>query len=162
MYSKNVIHAINCFRNSGAVLKNSNPGQPEWEFAYSEECRLFNEFFPNFTREEHARYAGFVQWLGRTGLSSSDLTTEELIEIYNIHNMTNQLQSGNYMNAKHVIETLNHRFCRPTLASIAEKVCKKHQGEHGIYFNTTDLKNIMMPDLFKELECEVTTHMITE
>lgn len=73
---------------------------------------------------------------------------------------TNQLPSGNYMNAYHVIETLNHRFCRPTLASIAEKVCTKHQGEYGTYFSTTDLKNIMMPDLFKELECEVTTHMI--
>ena len=69
---------------------------------------------------------------------------------------------GNYMNAYHVIETLNHCFSRPTLASIAEKFCTKHQGKHSIYFNTTDLKNIMMPDLFKELECIVVTYMVTE
>lgn len=74
----------------------------------------------------------------------------------------NTLKPGNYMNVHHVIETLNHRFSRPTLASIAEKVCTKHQGKHSIYFNTMDLKNIMMPDLFKELECNVITHMVIE
>jgi len=72
------------------------------------------------------------------------------------------LTPGNYMNAYHVIETLIHCFGKPTLASIIEKVCTKHQGEPGIYFNTTDLKNIMMPDLFKELECIVVTYMVTE
>lgn len=81
MYSQNVIHAINCFRNSETVLKNSSPGQSGWEFAYTEECRLFNEFFPNFSEEEHSCYTEFVQWLANTGLSNSDLTTENLVNL---------------------------------------------------------------------------------
>jgi hypothetical protein len=74
--------------------------------------------------------------------------------------MNKTLQPGNYMKANRVIETLNHRFCKSTLASIIEKVCIKHEGEFGEYYNTRDLKSLIEPSLFRELECEVTTHMI--
>lgn len=160
MYSKNVIHAINCFRNSEAVLKNSNPGQPEWEFAYSEECRLFNEFFPNFTREEHARYAGFVQWLGRTGLSSSDLTTKELIEIY--QRPGSGLPIGEYMRKDDVISILYDRYS-VTLPATIEELCTTWDNTSKTeFYRTEDLKSLMADVTWKELQCEVITHMITE
>ena len=74
--------------------------------------------------------------------------------------MTTKLTPGNYMKVSKVLETLNHKWCKPTLATVAEKVLTKHSGEHDVYFSTEELKSIMIPDLFKELECEVVTHMI--
>jgi hypothetical protein len=71
-----------------------------------------------------------------------------------------KLKSGNYMRVSKVIETLNHKFCRPTVSSIIEKICTKHEGEYDIYYNTKDLRNVIESSLFRELECEVTTHII--
>ena len=70
--------------------------------------------------------------------------------------MNNSLQSGNYMKvtpvrlflAMHPIECMN-----------ANKL-EKHMGEYDVYFKTSDLKTIMSSSIFRELECEVTTHMI--
>jgi len=70
--------------------------------------------------------------------------------------MNNSLQSGNYMKvtpvrlflAMHPIECMN-----------ANKL-EKHMGEYDVYFKTSDLKTIMSASIFRELECEVTTHMI--
>jgi len=70
--------------------------------------------------------------------------------------MNNSLQSGNYMKvtpvrlflAMHPIECMN-----------ANKL-EKHMGEYDVYFKTSDLKTIMSDSIFRELECEVTTHMI--
>jgi len=70
--------------------------------------------------------------------------------------MNNSLQSGNYMKvtpvrlflAMHPIECMN-----------ANKL-EKHIGEYDVYFKTSDLKTIMSDSIFRELECEVTTHMI--
>ena len=160
MYSKNVIHAIDCFRNSESVLKNSNPGQPEWEFAYSEECRLFNEFFPKFSREEHARYVGLVQWLGRTGLSSSDLTTAKLIEIY--QRVGAGLPIGEYMRKDDVISILLDRYSI-TLPATIEELCTTWDNDSKTeFYRTDDLKSLMPGATWKELQCEVVTHMITE
>lgn len=71
-----------------------------------------------------------------------------------------QLSPGNYMKTKKVIEALEHRFCKSTLASIVKKVCPVHTGELDVYYNTADLKNVIEPNLFRDLECEVITHMI--
>ena len=73
-----------------------------------------------------------------------------------------KLKPGNYMKVNRVIEILNHKFCKSTLASIVEKICPKHEGEYDIYYNTKDLKNVIESTLFRELECEVITHMIIE
>jgi hypothetical protein len=70
--------------------------------------------------------------------------------------MNNSLQSGNYMKvtpvrlflAMYPIECMN-----------ANKL-EKHMGEYDVYYKTSDLKTIMSASIFRELECEVTTHMI--
>ena len=74
--------------------------------------------------------------------------------------MANQLNPGNYMKINRVKETINIKFNRPTLVEIIEKYCEVHQGEFDVYYNTNDLKSVMMSDFFKELECEVITHVI--
>ena len=37
---------------------------------------------------------------------------------------------------------------------------QKHIGEYDVYFSTSDLKSIMTEKVYKEMECEVITHMI--
>jgi hypothetical protein len=73
---------------------------------------------------------------------------------------TNQLKPGNYMRVNAVMNYFNHSNIKSTLAGIIEKVCPKHRGEFDIYYDTKDLKSVITPDLFREMECEVTTHMI--
>ena len=40
--------------------------------------------------------------------------------------------------------------------------CCWNGGVFNLYYNTQDIKCVMMPDLFKELECDVITYMVTE
>jgi len=75
--------------------------------------------------------------------------------------MERKLQPGNYMKVSKVTEFLENHF-KSTLLDIVKKVCPKHEGEHNIYYSTADLKNLMMPYIFQELECEVVTHIILD
>lgn len=54
----------------------------EFHEAYAAECRLFNEFFKKFTLEESETYRRFVQWLSESGMVKSDLTIDELFDVY--------------------------------------------------------------------------------
>jgi hypothetical protein len=74
----------------------------------------------------------------------------------------NILKSGNYMNVGEVDDYLCHINLRPTLVDIIKKVCPIHECKLDIYYNTSDLKSVMRPDLFRELECNVITHMVIE
>jgi hypothetical protein len=79
-----LIEAINCFRTA-SVLDLYGPGDEldaRWHHAYSEECRLFSEFFVNFTKQEHDTYKAVAQWLNETALTHCDLTTAELLEVF--------------------------------------------------------------------------------
>ena len=69
---------------------------------------------------------------------------------------TNQLQSGNYMKVTPVRSFLAKY---PIQCMSADKLTT-YMGEHDVYFNTSDLKPLMSESIFKELECEVVTHMI--
>lgn len=71
--------------------------------------------------------------------------------------MKKKLNPGNYMKVTSVRLFLSKYF--PNIEMEANKLTK-YEGEYDIYFSTLDLKSIMSSDLFKELECEVTTHMI--
>ena len=71
--------------------------------------------------------------------------------------MTNQLQPGNYMKVTSVRLFLAKHF--PIQEMNANKLTK-HIGEYDVYFNTSDLKTVMDESIFKEMECEVITHMI--
>jgi len=74
------------------------------------------------------------------------------------------LSPGNYMEVKSVIDYLNHEICRPTLAHILMTIDYHTYNTFELYgmelYSTKDLQNIMMPDLFREMECSVTTHMV--
>jgi hypothetical protein len=77
--------------------------------------------------------------------------------------MENQkLQPGNYMKVNSVMEYFYHYNVKSTLAEIIKKVCPIHEGEFNIYYSTKDLKSVIVPDLFREMECQVVTHMILE
>jgi len=71
--------------------------------------------------------------------------------------MTNQLQPGNYMKVTSVRLFLAKHF--PIQEMNANKL-PKHDGELDVYFKTSDLKTVMDESIFKEMECEVITHMI--
>lgn len=70
------------------------------------------------------------------------------------------LQPGNYMKVNSVMNYFYHVNLKSTLADIVKKACTIHEGEFDIYYNTKDLKSVITPDLFREMECQVTTHMI--
>ena len=73
--------------------------------------------------------------------------------------MSNQLQPGNYMKVQSVNEFIDKHFSKTYSNTINEK-CTKHQGKTGEYYNTADLKQLVTPFVFQELECEVITRMI--
>lgn len=82
--SQKVTEAITCFRNSSVLETFENldaKHDAAWHHAYSEECRLFG-LFMHFTEQEAVEYRAIVEWLNDTGLTLSDLTTAELIEIF--------------------------------------------------------------------------------
>ena len=74
--------------------------------------------------------------------------------------MNNKLPNGNYMKVKAVMNYFRHENAKSTLASIIEKTCPVCVGEYSDYYNTEDIKTVINPDLFREMECHVTTHMI--
>jgi hypothetical protein len=49
---------------------------------YAIECRLFGEHFKEMTKAELADYAVFVQWLRVSKMWKSDLTVDELYDIF--------------------------------------------------------------------------------
>jgi hypothetical protein len=72
---------------------------------------------------------------------------------------------GNYMSVESVINYFLKQE-RLTLVDIIRNHCNTNVGWNGgafnLYYNTQDIKCVMMPDLFKELECDVITYMVTE
>lgn len=70
--------------------------------------------------------------------------------------MNNSLKPGNYMKVTPVLLFLAKY---PIQCMDANKL-DKHIGEYGTYFETSDLKNILNSSTFRELETEVTTHVI--
>jgi hypothetical protein len=77
------------------------------------------------------------------------------------NSIKSQLLPGNYMKVNSVMNFFCHDGnIKAALARIIKEVCPIHEGEFDIYYNTKDLKSIIVPDLFRELECQVITHMI--
>jgi hypothetical protein len=75
-------------------------------------------------------------------------------------NTVPKLAPGNYMKSNALLHALYQIYRKPDLAETVEKNCPIHIGEFGQYFSTVDLKSIMDPAFFKNLECEIVTHMI--
>jgi hypothetical protein len=66
------------------------------------------------------------------------------------------LKHGNYMKVKYV----NAYFAiAPTHLKYVKEL-PQHKGRHDIYYSTEDLKSIMSPGMFNELEHICTTFLI--
>ena len=70
------------------------------------------------------------------------------------------LPEGQYMKVESVQSYFQTKVLKSTLASVIQLVCPSYEGEYGLYYNVQDLRSVIVPDLFRELECEVTTHVI--
>jgi hypothetical protein len=70
------------------------------------------------------------------------------------------LPAGSYMKANAVQSYFQSVNLKSTLASIINITCPVYEGEYDVYYDTQDLKNVINPGLFRELECEVITHII--
>jgi len=77
-------------------------------------------------------------------------------------NQTRTLSFGKYMACKPVFDAMYFQFCRPSAAEIIKKTCTVLRGEHTLFFDVEELKKVLTPDLFKDLECVVTTHWIVD
>jgi hypothetical protein len=54
----------------------------EFHESYAAECRLFDEHLNNMTREEKQEYKKFVMWLDNSRMWESDLTVDELYDVF--------------------------------------------------------------------------------
>ena len=70
-----------------------------------------------------------------------------------------KLPAGQYMKVDAVQSYFQSVNLKSTLVVITV-VCPMHEGEYGLYYDTADLKNVIEPSLFRELECDVITHII--
>ena len=80
----NVLEAVKCWISSN-IMDTYGPDAflDEVYFkAFEQESRLYNEFFPAFTTDEHDTYNAFVEWLNNSGFCKSDLLIVELFEIF--------------------------------------------------------------------------------
>jgi hypothetical protein len=80
----NVIEAVKCWMFSN-TMDTYGPDaflDEVWFKAFEQESRLFTEFFPAFTTDEHETYRAFVKWLNNSGFWKSDLLIVELFEIF--------------------------------------------------------------------------------
>jgi hypothetical protein len=70
----NVIEAVKCwmFLNTMDTYGPDAFLDEVYYKALSQENRLFTEFFPAFTTDEHETYRAFVEWLNNSGFCKSD------------------------------------------------------------------------------------------
>lgn len=72
--------------------------------------------------------------------------------------MKNQnLPAGNWMKKSNVIK---HLWMHSALRQIIEKTCPTTASREVDYYNCKDLKNVIAPHLYQEMECQVKTLMI--
>jgi hypothetical protein len=68
------------------------------------------------------------------------------------------LSPGQYMKTSSV-----HQFISKWFPSQILKIkdLKKHIGEFDVYFSTADLRSVISADVFREMECDCVTHIIS-
>lgn len=89
----------------------------------------------------------------------ADVVTVRKREIKNV----SRLPEGTYMHKDSVLDYLHNRICKSTLASFIEDKCDVYITEDGIQFiPTSQIKMYMMAYLFREMECELVTVMVTK
>lgn len=72
-----------------------------------------------------------------------------------------KLPVGSWMRRSEVLDYCYYRVCRPTLAHILESIISIETSNLGIeYLPTSEVRNIMTADLFREMECSVSTIVV--
>lgn len=72
-----------------------------------------------------------------------------------------KLPVGSWMRRSEVLDYCYHRVCRPTLAHLLEELVSVQTSNLGTeYLPTSEIKNIMTADLFREMECYVSTVLV--
>lgn len=66
------------------------------------------------------------------------------------------MQNGNYMKASEVLNYLETKTFKFTLASVVKEVAPLIENE---WYSTKDLQNLITPTIFRQMECQVTTYM---
>ena len=61
------------------------------------------------------------------------------------------------MQKSQVLDYLQNKTWKFTLRSIVEKVAPVHVLDNTEFYSTTDLKNLIVPELYRKMECSVTT-----
>lgn len=69
--------------------------------------------------------------------------------------MENKINSGNYMVVESVVNYIEH-----TTGKKSNIKLPTHKDENLNFYDTNDLKSIMPKDMFREMECVVTTYVI--
>jgi hypothetical protein len=67
--------------------------------------------------------------------------------------------SGTFMKKSEVIDYIEQEAYKWTLSDIIQKTCEVHVTLSGLYYSTKDLRNIITPKIFRELETKVNTHI---
>lgn len=71
------------------------------------------------------------------------------------------LPKGDWMNQTELLEALTHKFNSTDLAYKIWNSCSPEIASTGTpYYNTKALKSMIDPNLFRQIECEVSTLMI--
>lgn len=71
-----------------------------------------------------------------------------------------KLQQGEYMNVNNVQHYVKNIICSTALSRMITNICKVYELNNISFYKTKDLKSVMMPHTFREMECHVTTHMV--
>jgi hypothetical protein len=69
------------------------------------------------------------------------------------------LLPGQYMKTTSVLQFISKWF--PTQILKIQDL-KKHEGEFDVYFSTADLQSVISIDIFREMECDCVTHIISK
>ena len=75
--------------------------------------------------------------------------------------MKNSLPTGNWMLRNDVLDYLSITVCKPTLSDIIETLCTPHIVGGDTYYSCKQLRSYIYSQLYKEMECKVSTLMVT-
>ena len=77
-----------------------------------------------------------------------------------MRNMKNSLPLGDWMLRNDVLDYLSIAVCKPALSDIIETLCTPHIVGGDAYYSCKQLRSYIYSQLYKEMECEVSTLMV--
>lgn len=77
-------------------------------------------------------------------------------------NTAKTLKPGKYHEFTAVMDWLYFTSCRTSLASIFKKAARTIEVEGTVFVSAEEAKTFIVPSLYREMECDITTYMVTE